>query len=330
MYIAKAHTLMPASSLINKWIHYGLWALLLGLQTIVCHADETTAPTPDIEEGSKVEVIWEFDPYYTDVELYVPLTSSPIPTITSDSELDIYSQLIEGSAIPRYMLLEASVYPMPALGTYLKNNTSDFYNKWEVGQGGSNFLESATAGFQEPWAVSAFFGNIAKLARPGVEIKGNNRGYTGYLVSAGSKHIKENMMISDNWYELEWKIKGKRDYPNDKLIWSFRAGGKFHDNPEITNVIYLSIHRSNLNSNLPFLDWLNNAELNLKVHFSQTDGNLVRGELIAGKKYPIANKNYTPTFSAGFVWSSPQEYSGALLTNNTNTITLVLRPSVEF
>ncbi len=275
------------------------------------------------EEGTRAEVIWEFDPYYTNVDWSIPLTSTPIPTITSDSETEIYAKLIEGSAIPRYMLLEASVNPMPVLGTYLKSHMPGTYNQGEIGYSGINLIESATAGFQEPWAVSAFFGNIAKLVRPGDTRSGSNMGYTGYLVSAGTKHIKDNVLISDNWYELEWKIKGKRDYPNDKLSWSFRVGGKFHDNPDITNVVYVSIHRSNLDGNSPFLHWVKNTEFDLKVHFAQTDGQVVRGELIAGK-------DYTPTLSVGLIWSSPHEYSGELLDRSKNLLTLVIRPSVEF
>lgn len=312
-------------------VHLRLMALaVLALLTAMAHAEEAAAPAPLMEEGNKAEVMWEFDPYYTNVGLYAPLTSTPIPTITSDNETEIYSKLIEGSAIPRYMLLEASVYPMPVLGTYLKSHTPGFYDQGEIGHSGINIFESVTAGFQEPWAVSAFFGNIAKLVRPGETRRGSNLGYTGYLVSAGSKHIKDNVMISDTWYELEWKIKGKRDYPNDKLQWSFRVGGKFHDNPEVTDVVYASIHRSNLDANSPFLHWIKNTEFDLKLHFSQNDGQLVRGELIAGKKYPLASKDYTPTLSAGFVWSSPHEYSGALLNRDKNLVTLVLRPSIEF
>lgn len=282
------------------------------------------------EEGSKAEVVWEFDPYYTDVDLNIPLTSTPIPTITSDSETEIYSSLIEGSAIPRYMLLEASVYPMPVLGTYLKGHTPGFYKQGEINNSGINIFESATAGFQEPWAVSAFFGNIAKLVRPGETRIGSNMGYTGYLVSAGTRHIKDNVLISDDWYELEWKIKGKRDFPNDKLSWSFRVGGKFHDNPDITDVVYVSIHRSNLDARYSFLSWIKNTEIDIKVHFSQVSGKPVHGELIAGKKYPIASKDYTPTLSLGVVWSSPNEYSGALQDRSNNVVTLIIRPSIEF
>src|SRR5690242_8185001 len=65
-----------------------------------------------------IEVTWDKDPYYSDVDVNIPLTDKPIPTIRSDSEAVIYRDLIEGSFVPRYMLLEASAYPMPILGTY--------------------------------------------------------------------------------------------------------------------------------------------------------------------------------------------------------------------
>jgi hypothetical protein len=310
--------------------------LLQALSPVSLRAEESantgeeSAPASIKAEEKTTEIIWELDPYYTSVAMNTPLTSDAIPTITSDSELDILSKLIEGSFIPRYMLLEASVYPMPVLGTYIKNQSPDFYSQWEIGSGGINLLESATAGFQEPWAVSAFFGNIAKLVRPGETRVGDNMGYTGYLVSAGSKHIKDNVMISDNWYELEWKIKGKRNFPNDKLQWSFRVGGKFHDNQYVTNVVYAAIHRNNLNPKYPFLDWLRNSELDLKMHFSQQDGSMIRTEIIAGKKYPLANKDYTPTLNIGFIWSNPKEYTGLLNSTDKSSITLVFRPSIEF
>jgi len=342
MFQFNTQSFLQVSNYSKRSIQLAIIAVLTCIPPALVRSEEVNVPPPErlsdaatptasnLEEDSTTEVIWEFDPYYTSVGIHLPLTSTPIPTITSDSEIEIYSNLIEGSAIPRYMLLEASVYPMPALGTYLKSNTPDFYNKWQIGKGGINILESATAGFQEPWAVSAFFGNMAKLVRPGETRIGNNMGYTGYLLSAGSKHIKQNLLISDNWYEVEWKIKGKRDFPNDKLQWSFRVGGKFHDNPDITDVVYASIHRNNLNSSFPFLHWVKNTEVDVKVHFSQLDGQLIRGEVIAGKKYPITGKDYTPTLNLGFIWSSAKEYRGTLADNDKNSITLVFRPSVEF
>lgn len=294
-------------------------------------SDETSQRTQHVplwEEKSKVEMMWEFDPYYTDFGVNIPFTDKPVPTIQSTSESVIYGELIQGSLIPRYMLIEASVYPMPLLGTYLKANQPEFYAKGRVGQSNINAIESATAGFQEPWAVSAFFGNIAQIVRPGEARKGSNVGYTGYLVSAGGKHIKSNEMIDDHWLELEWKIKGKVDYPDEKLGWSFRLGSKLHDNKDITDVIYISLFRSNLNTHLPFLSWLDNSSFDMKLNFSEVTGHLVRQEYVVGKKYP--RLGWSPTLDIGVVWSNPEEYTGILRTNNTSTYTLVFRPSVEF
>ncbi len=283
------------------------------------------------EERNKVEFMWELDPYYTNFGVNIPITSKPIPTIRSTNEAVIYSELFKGSLIPRFMVLETSIYPMPLLGTYLKAQEPQFYGQGRIAHhSGVNIIESATAGFQEPWAVSAFLGNIAKIVRPGEQRMGSNVGYTGYLFSMGEKHIKNNDIIDDHWIEIEWKIKGKVDYPDEKLGWSFRVGSKIHDNELITDVIYLSIFRSNLNMHLPFLDWIANSGLDVKLHFGKNTGHVVRQEYVIGKKYPRMGQAYTPTLDIGVVWSNPEEYSGILRTTDVSTLTLVFRPSVQF
>jgi hypothetical protein len=282
------------------------------------------------EEHARAELVWEWDPYYSDAGYNIPLTSKPIPTISSDSELEIYSNLIEGSLIPRYMLLEASVYPVPILGTYMKTHSPATYRQGRLGKTGINIFDSATAGFQEPWAVSVFLGNIAKLERPGEMRSGSNLGYTGYLVSTGAKHIKDNTYIDDNWYELEWKVKGKLDYPDEKMGWSFRVGSKMHSNRNIVDVMYLGLYRSNLDFRFPFLSWLMNSTLDIKVHLSQHGGQILREEFVVGKKYPMPDLGYTPTLDIGLLWQSPDEYAGVLRTLTNSAWTLVFRPSVEF
>ncbi len=282
------------------------------------------------EERSKAEWTMEADPYYSDIGYNIPLTETPIPTISSDSELEIYRKLIKGSLIPRYMVLEASVYPLPVLGTYLKSHTPHLYNAGQIGSTGVNIIESATTGFQEPYAVSAFFGNVAKLKRPGDTRPGSNLGYSGYLFSAGTKHIKDNVLVSDNWYEVEWKIKGRLEYPDEKMSWGFRIGAKMHANHDVVNVMYLGIHRSNMDFRFPFLSWIKNSELDVKLHFSQQGGRIVRQEYLVGKKFPMPSRGYTPTLDFGAVWSSPYEYAGALRTRHTSLWTLVFRPSLEF
>jgi hypothetical protein len=281
------------------------------------------------EESAHAEIVYEFDPYYTDVGYNIPLTDKPIPTIESGSEAVIYRELIKDSVIPRYMTLEASMYPMPILGTYLKTHQRGFYDSAAIGNN-FNIIESLTAGFQEPWAVSVFFGNVAKLKRPGERRIGNNYGYTGYLISAGEKHIKNNFMVEDHWFEMEWKIKGQLDYIDKKLSWSFRGGAKFHNNIEINDVYYIGLSRSNTELHSPGLDWLDNTTFDFRMHFLQQSGKLVRTELITGKKMPLSGKGFIPVISAGFIWTSPEEYAGSLRSGSSDALTFVIRPSIEF
>ena len=282
------------------------------------------------EGVSSTELVFEASPYYTNIDYNVPLGDKPVPTITSDSETVIYRDLIENSLIPRYMVLEASVYPVAWASSYIKEHSPRLYRQGEIGHSGINLFESATADFQEPWAVSAFFGNVAKLNRPGEKRQGDNYGYTGYLFSAGNRHIRNNTFIADDWYEFEWKIKGKIDYPDEKLFWSFRAGARFNTNKNVNDVTYICLHRSNLDLRYPILAWLENANYELRMHFLQHGAEMVRLELIAGKKMPKAGWSFTPTLDIGFVWTSPNEYSGALREQRANSITLVFRPSLDF
>lgn len=325
----------------------GLLALLLSVQAAwaddapVNPATANTPPAPTVPangreqaqaaKASGMEVTWDKDPYYSDIDLNIPLTDTPIPTIKSDSEAVIYRDLIEGSFVPRYMLLEGSMYPMPILGTYIHSHSPWLYQQGEISRTGVNLIESATAGFQEPWAMSAFFGNIANLERPGDDQqKNNNLGYTGYLFSAGAQHIKDNVLIQDLWYEVEWKIKGDLVDSGEKLSWSFRVGGKFNANPDITDTIYVGIHRTNLDFNQPFLSWLKNSDVDVQVSFSQDGGRVIREELIFGKKYPFPKQGYSLTLDVGFIWDSIEEYSGVLRTDKRSSTTLVLRPGIEF
>jgi len=304
--------------------------LVCALAVLCAQVQPVCADDVNVESVSKTELVFETDPYYTDVDLNVPLTSKPIPTITSDSESVIYRELIKDSLIPRFMVLEASVYPVAAISTYIKSHSPDLYRQGEIGHSGINLFESATVGFQEPWAVSAFFGNVAKLKRPNETHRGNDYGYTGYLFSAGNRHIKSNTLVSDNWYEFEWKVKGKIDRPDEKLSWSFRIGGRFNENKNVNDVTYINLHRSNLDLRYSFLEWFENANYELRMHFLQKDAQMVRLELIAGKKVPVKGWKFTPTMSIGFVWSSPNEYSGVLREIRGNTTTLLFRPSLEF
>ena len=112
--------------------------------------------------GSKelgwADLDWETDLYYSNVSLNIPLDGSPIPTVADQGEFEIYSRLWLNSFVPRFMLVEASVMPLPLAGVALKEYAKDFYGIADIGRN-QNVIQWLTAGFEEPMR-SPFFSGI--------------------------------------------------------------------------------------------------------------------------------------------------------------------------
>ncbi|HAP67429.1 MAG TPA: hypothetical protein DCQ99_06485, partial [Nitrospinae bacterium] len=169
-------------------------------------------------DKKRVSLEYEIDPYYSSIDLFISLTDKPIPDVGEKEEVEIYKDLLYSSHIPQFLLLEASVNPLPSLGVYLKDRNLDTYNRGEISPN-FNLIKAMTAGFEEPHALSVFFGNVLNFVTPGEDRLYGNKGYMGYLFSMGNYHIKDNVLINDNWYEIEWKIKGDRKTPTSRLNW---------------------------------------------------------------------------------------------------------------
>lgn len=290
-----------------------------------------TAATPPAARKLPVsEWTWHLDPYESSLGLNMPLGDRPIPTIQSDDYGTIFRGLMEDSLVPRYIQLQAQVYPVPVLATWLKSNSPHTYNKADLANTGVNLVESSSTAYQEPWAVSLFLGNISDLALPGLPQGSNDIGYSGWLLRAGAQHLDDNVIIQDKWYQLEWQIRGDLNGRAEKLNWNFRIGSRFNANPYVTDITYIGIERDNLNLNKPFLSWLENSHLDLELSFSHDGGRVVREQFIVGKKYPFPERGYAITLDTGVVWDSPFEYAGPLRQGTKGAYTLVFQPSVEF
>jgi len=299
----------------------------------------TAAPTPNLARGSVsagdrgVAFDWELDPYYSDIGLRIPLDDRPVPDGGAMRERDVYHALFLESLHPRLLLLEASVYPMPIAGAWLKRNHRGFYNDFVIGEVGSNelnIIEGLTAGFQEPWAVSAFVGGEMTFTRPDDIKRKGNRGYMGYLVSYGSKHIRDNVIIEDDWWEFEWKLKGEREFRDEQLSWSFRAGVKNHGNPDIRDVVYMGFRRSNLDFRQPLLEFLTNSTIEVVTEIARDNANFMRQEIIVGKKVPIRRWRIAPMLELGLIVEQDAKYTGALADPTVDTVTVVFRPNIDW
>src|SRR3989338_524797 len=139
-------------------------------------------------DKKRISLEYELDPYYSSIDLYISLTDKPIPDVGEKEEGEIYKDLLYSSYIPQFLLLEASVNPLPNLGVYLKDRNPDIYRQGEI-SGNFNLIRAMTAGFEDPHAVSVFFGNVVNFVTPGEDRLYGNKGYMGYLFSTGNYHI---------------------------------------------------------------------------------------------------------------------------------------------
>lgn len=281
-------------------------------------------------QNKRVSLEYELDAYYSNVGLYIALTDAPIPDAGEKAEIEIYRDLLFSSYIPRFLVLEASVFPMPELGVTIKKDSPDLFKSGEI-TGDLNLIKAITAGFDEPYALSLFLGNVVSFSMPGEKHRQGNFGYMGYLISAGNYNIHDNVLIRDDWYELEWKIKGDRKFPTHDLHWSFRAGAKMHSNPNIKDVIYVSVRRSRLDFEASPYSLIDNSGFEYIYDMDSKTLKPVRHSFIVDKKWPIKEEQIGFSIALGFIWETKERYSGSLAgRTDKDDFQIVLRPNIIF
>jgi hypothetical protein len=279
-------------------------------------------PLPDVS----ISIEYELDAYYTNIGVYIPLTDAPMKQVEVGDETVIYGELLANAFIPRFFLVEASVNPLPVLGVYLKENQESFYERGEISDD-LNIIQALTEGFEEPYAVSFFVGNVIRFTSPRSRIfRAVNKGYSGFLLSVGDQHIKDSELIDDNWYEFEWKLKGDRRIEEIYHSWSFRIGAKIHDNPDIADVNYIGIRRELFNGRPGDYAWNENIGIDYSIYFSRSDGDVVQHQIFVEKSWPSELTEYT--FGIGLN-KRIDKYSGELA-DDKNETRLILRPGFNF
>ncbi len=283
------------------------------------------------EHEKRIKVEWELDAYYTSVGLYSSLTTKPIPHMGRKKEWEIYKELMKRFYLPRTAVLEASINPLPYASTLVKRHARSFFNSMQMNDS-VNLFQAFAEGFEEPWALSLFLGDVISFGSSRKAYVGKRHGYIGYLLSAGNFHIKDSELIPDNWLEAEWKIKGDQIFKERTLRWSFRTGMKFHENSGIKDIFYVAFRRSRTDYESSQNFFLDNSSYEYTFDFSQSDFRPMRHFFTIGKKIPFSKKQMALDLVVGFVWTNHTKYSGSLETppERRDPFQLVFRPNLEF
>ncbi len=302
------------------------WFIFFSAISVVAHAKEDNSQS--FCQKYKCEFYDDWNAYYSDVGLFLNFSGEDAPILENVSELDIYKYLFSLTLKPKLFAVEASVNPMPVAGVLVKKHLEDLYNSLKIGED-FNLVKSVTAGFDEPYALSLFLGNMARFTNEqDQEKKEANSGYMGVLLSVGTQHIWDNELVDDNWYELEWKIKGDRNIKDETLSWSFRFGVKLHDNQFISDIAYIGLRRKHIHYQRSFLSWLDNVEYIFEYQFANSALKPVEISLSIDKKIPLKKAGFSLSLGLGVLHYSSQKYSGSLKMND-ETIFLI-RPSLDF
>ena len=285
------------------------------------------------EKKTTIEI--ELDPYYSAIGVYNSLTGKPIPHLEVESELEIYRELIAKFYKPRSLIIEASINPLPYAGALIKKHQPGFYNDMQW-TSNLNAVQAVTAGFEEPWALSFFLGNVVSFDTIKKSLQGKRNGYSGLLIDVGNYHIRNNVLVRDNWMQMEGKLKGEQILADRSLRWSFRGGAKFHENRYIADSFFIGFRRSRTD----FKEkggsfWLNNSGFEYVSDFSQRKLEPVRHSLVVDKKFPFKKSRAAFTLGLGFVWTADKKYSGPLSdvtsgSGRPNSFQFILRPNLEF
>ncbi|MCP4138053.1 MAG: hypothetical protein GY754_44225 [bacterium] len=316
-------------------LFYGFIILIL----LFCSpgALHAVAWTFGIDDAGRHEFVLELDPYYSDVEYIYSITSAPIPKIYLEKEWSAYWYLFTNMYKPRFILLEASAYPLPIAGVYIKKYARDFYDDTEV-YSHLNIIKAITEGFPEPYAFSLFLGNVTDYVEgEGEEMEIVGKGFSGLLFSYGNKHIVDNTMVNDHWMETEIKLKGSDIRGKHDLSWSYSLGAKFHFNDEIKDALYLSIKRSRIDfvdEDINFL-WkflTRNSEQEFRIDFHLQEfykGKVTRYHFLFGKKFPIDDGTVTLSLGFGVIKIMSSGYTGTLEQQINDRWSFMIRPNIH-
>ncbi len=274
---------------------------------------------------------WQPDLYYTYASASCNFRKEEVVNIQT-SELALYGKLFKKSFKPTTALCEIFASPLPYLAASARQHHGNFYAQFDLSEN-YNLLNSLTAGEEDPWGISLFLGKIVPF-KPTIKKSGfMGVAYSGYLFTAGKKHFKDNRIYKDDWFQGEWKIKGVRVTRFYKQVWSFRTGLKFHDNPFISDTVYLSMFRDRVDYlNRRFTLW-RNSNLDIYAGFRKKGLKPVKLSLLFGKNFParIKDKKVVYSFSAGLLWEGADKYSGYLKDEDSGTaLQFILRPTLKF
>ncbi len=263
------------------------------------------------------------------------------PIFNPDRELPIYRWLFSRIFRPKYLVLQATAYPLAWISSQLETFHPRQFNRFEYM--GMNLLRSVGAGPEEPYALSLLLGNFAFLGfrDQSQKIRQSGSMLAGFLLSAGHWHIQDNIRLDDRWLQTELILTGQlKESKRRDLNWNFRIGLKMHRNDLAPDVIVLSLYRSHTEWHDRGFSLLRNSRFQYEASFPigehwRNYPFTVRQLMSYSKKFPfqIGNKLIAFRIGGGVLWEYVRLFdreSKVFEKKNSPQIVYLIQPGVEF
>ena len=183
-------------------------------------------------------------PYRSYGSLFVDLDPEEDFLIWQEEELPLYRDLARSSVRPGYLLLELTGYPLAMVPAWAEEDQNQLYHALDIGPE-FNLLRSLGAGYQEPWSVSLFQGQLATFWTLDAqdELAVAARGAAGFVMTGGFQQLFDNSVVTAPWFRVEWKIKGEGLEGSKRRFWDLKAGYRWYGIPEVANTVSISLER---------------------------------------------------------------------------------------
>lgn len=229
-------------------------------------------------------------PYHSYTSLFYQFKKDQQIYIYQNNEGRLYRDLLLRSYKPGYGLLELTFYPSTAVSAWIESSYKDFYDEFRVYKD-INLIGSISGGYQEPWSVSLFAGQLAAFLSMNEEeeLVIAASGASGLVLTGGAYQIFNNCLVRSNWYRIEWKLKGESTQDNLSYNWDIKAGYRHYGLKEISNTLLLSFTRNRMHRGKFDWRWAQNSvsEFELQVPVSYNENGISRFKLIYGKAVPF-------------------------------------------
>jgi hypothetical protein len=288
-------------------------------------------------------------PYRTYSSLYFNfLRNDPIEVMNPKQEYRVFTRLLEKIYAPHYFLLQGTIYPAATMSSFIETDNPRFFKRFKT-YFDLNLLRAVGGGYEEPYAVSVFLGNLIFFSRENIldtltctERRQTGSALGGFLISGGQWHIQDNIRIADWWYEIMLMLGGSLNETSIRRIeWNFRTGLKFHQNPLPADVAVVTIQRDH--SEWKYRGWSlkRNSSFKYICHFPiGKDARHLpftsRHYFIFSKKYPLPKPifgiNFLFKFGLGVDWEYIKEFDRQPRTFNsqeTSSLSWVIQPNID-